>query len=102
MKAPNPENGRTPAAPISTPSHKAKLKEFLAELDLVRLDHWRELLALQAGQFCRLASLIESKPLSSRGAGPDLSALARHRNMRERIAQPLGEPVPASINSSRG
>ena len=100
MNALNPDTGRTPVAPVL--SHQARLKAFLERLDRARRSQWRDLLALQAEQFARLAALIESKPLSSRGAGPDLSALAHHRHMREPIDQPLVVPAPVPHTPRRG
>ena len=77
MIAQNPENGCTPC---STLNRKASRKLLLEQLDQMERTRWETLLRLQQEKLDQLASLIETKTLSTRGSGPDLSVLAHHRN----------------------
>ena len=102
MRVQNPENGQTPATPGRALIRKASLKLLLARLDQMRRTHWENLLRMQQEQLNLLASLIEAKTMSTRGAGPDLSALAHHRNARERTDQPMTGSPPMSSQPKRG
>jgi len=73
---------------ISENGHKAELGIFLERLDLDRRSQWRKLLDLQAEQLRLLASLIATRGPGPREKGPVMTALAQHRNARERSDAP--------------
>jgi len=101
MRNLNPETGQLPATSCRAPGQHARLKDFLEKLDLMRQNHWSRLLARQAEQFRRLASLVEARPLPVQAVGPDLGLLARHRNGGERIDRPACRNAPLSRPGAR-
>ena len=97
-----PESAQVSTTPRRALTRKASLKLLLERIDQMRRTHWENLLRLQQEQLDLLTALIEAKTLLPRGAGPDLSALAQHRNARERTDLPVRASSPMSSIPRRG